>query len=352
MAPEGATSSIAVEGGTARRLEPAATNDCTNPSFEVDLSGWAASLATITRIADAPAVGDWAARVMATSGSGRHGVRHEGNAIVSGGQAVTASTYARRGSGVDWCVFGDAGDTTWHRAFFNLATGVVGGTHGAIASARIDDASAERGPGWWRLIVTYTHDAGGTGNVWLSFEIVAADGNTGGFVAAGGETHDADGASIVLDETEPTSYLEGTLGEGYAWTGATRVSSSTRAAGRLTLPAGAIDTVRGSAIAWLRPAWPGYATAEHVVFELAGGPSRSLSLAHSEGAWRLAAAGAGATAEVSIAATHPLVEWVCVAATWGRTTLTLHLDGERATARSPSRWSRRRSASGARTAVR
>jgi hypothetical protein len=68
-----------------------------------------------------------------------------------------------------------------------------------------------------------------------------------------------------------TAYLDGSMGPGFGWIGAPDGSASTRAAGRLSLPARAFSAVSGGVAFWWRPDHGASFTRDRVLFRLPAG---------------------------------------------------------------------------------
>ncbi len=178
--------------------------------------------------------------------------------------------------------------------------------------------------------------------VWEVRSIAAGDlvGNVGffesGSLPSAGKSFFVD-AVQVEQGTYPTSYLDGSLGEGYAWTGTPHASASTRAAGRLQVEGAWLDARQGGVAAYLRPAWGAADGGTHVVFERAGGDGR-LRLAFEAGTWRLTSTRGAVTSSVDVAASHAWDTDVVVAAGWTPRLLLLQVDGVRAMATRSGGW--------------
>lgn len=309
--------------GTGRLLEAATTNRITNPSFETGVAGWTTNNATIAQDASAAVFGGYGAKIQATAADARHNVE-VGGIAVSAGDVVSCSIYARKGAGADWARFGELNDSGAHAVWFNLASGAIGSTNGTVDSATITAI----GNGVYRLTITATRAA--AGNAIFYYELVQADGQIS-FNAAGTEHHYVDGAQFEKNAAA-TSYADGSLGAGYAWTGAAHASTSTRAASQVVGAAAALAPVAGGACAWLRPSWPGASAAEHVLWHWRAAAGRELLLRHVAGEWRLEASGAGQGATAATPAVHTAGGTAFVWAAWNASVLTVGTAATAATA--------------------
>jgi hypothetical protein len=187
--------------------EDATTNLCTNPSAEMTVADIvrntpmppAPATSTIERSNEQAWVGNYSIKFSNTASTVE--AYRVGAPTPSGvGQTFTASAW----------MFIQSGSFRIRVGFRDSGGNVVGGQSGAYTSAAA---------GWVRLSTTATSPAN-TANV----EIVI------GTNAAGVAYIDA----LQLEEKpSATSYADGSLGFGYAWTGTLHNSSSTRAAGVL-----------------------------------------------------------------------------------------------------------------------
>jgi hypothetical protein len=110
---------------------------------------------------------------------------------------------------------------------YDGTTGNVGGTVGstvaslASSSASLSTTYTDMGGGWWRL--SYTTPTIPAGSSPYNF----------GVQVHPGKTIYIDGVQVEA-KSYPTTYTDGTLGTGYAWTGTAHQSTSTRTAGATT----------------------------------------------------------------------------------------------------------------------
>lgn len=139
---------------------------------------------------------------------------------------------------------GNTNSHTLSAYVYNGTSGAVGGTVDATVAKLVFNGSAQTttytdmGGGWWRL--TYTAAAGsGAQNYGVQVQaakIVYVDG-------------------VQLEEKAyATTYTDGTLGTGYAWTGTEHNSTSTRTAGALQyVGTDNINKDEGSVSFWVKP---------------------------------------------------------------------------------------------------
>ncbi|MDO9444548.1 MAG: hypothetical protein Q7K37_04470 [Dehalococcoidia bacterium] len=124
-----------------------------------------------------------------------------------------------------------------------------------------------------------------------------------------------------------STYIDGDLGEGYAWTGTPHASASTRAAGSLAGRLPAADPARGGVALWLRPMWAGASTVPRTLLDWRDDAGRRLRLRHEDGDWRLEwTSGAAADAAV-VAASHAADGDVRIFAWWTPSVLALEVNG-------------------------
>lgn len=186
-------------------IDRAATNLITNPSFEVDLTGWEAN-----PTAPAPAfsrqvvlkfIGDAALRIDHNSAADFNGVRSVAIAVNSG-QMYAASFWFRTSAAPAWRAqihwFDSAG------AFIN-------------ADPTLDRDGAT---GWTRHVITGVAPANAvTARVYFVNRVVAQ----------GVYSVYIDG--VQFEEGGLSTYCDGSLGPGYSWSGTPHASSSSRTAG-------------------------------------------------------------------------------------------------------------------------
>ncbi len=185
------------QGTRAVKVERGTTNLCANPSVETALAGWAAfrGAEAVTREEADSVYGDYRIKVVTPGVQTFEGVRYTSVAAA----AATAYTLS-----------------VW-----------VKGTKGALLRIDITDDGTPAATGvdftatgeWERKVVTHTTSAGTT----LVYLTVL----TQNVILA--TTFYVDGAQCE-QLVHATTYCDGTLGTGYAWTGAAHASTSTRTA--------------------------------------------------------------------------------------------------------------------------
>jgi len=136
--------------------------------------------------------------------AGPHYVANADAISVTAGKTYTLVGYAKAGAqdSVRFA-FDGAGFSADSYADFNLAAGTVGATAGDATGARIDDM----GNGWYRIEVTATAAAAGSGD----FRLYAADAATGTAVTGDGVTPDilfADLKLVPEAAVKPPGYIE------------------------------------------------------------------------------------------------------------------------------------------------
>lgn len=181
------------------RIEGAATNVFTNPTYRAATTSWVSSGGTATRGTTVVPTGFPASVNLVPGGSDQTWTMT---------LTVTAVTH--------WLSFlvkrSDAAAVT--------AADVVGvGQAGAVTLTFISMA-ATYGTGWYLAFGSYTG--------------VAASSTHGVTAKAGANVYVA---AFQSEITHRTSYLDGAMGSGYAWTGTANASTSTRSACSLSLPA-------------------------------------------------------------------------------------------------------------------
>lgn len=194
-----------VKFGPGLLVEEGTTNLVTNPTAEIDAAGYAVinAQATVARSTLRAFAG--AASILVTR------TNNTGDTVVGYDLAgLTAGTYTSQ-----WRVFvGTAGTKV------QMTAGPAGG------AATSSTATATPGAGWVLLTVTTTLTAGQT--LEIRFQQTAT---------AGGPAPVGSAFSLDAGQTEQkayaTSYCDGTLGSGYAWTGTPHASTSTRAAAQV-----------------------------------------------------------------------------------------------------------------------
>ncbi len=163
---------------------------------------------------------------------------------------------APSGAGINYTTSINPGDTntqTFSAYVYDGTTGNVGGTvSSSIAELIFNDTAvtttyADAGGGWWRL----TYSAAG----------VNAAGNYG-LEIEGSKTIYIDGVQLE-EKAYATTYADGSLGTGYAWTGTANNSTSTRTMATLeySSTSNIKDTV-GTVSFWIKPT---YASSSEII---------------------------------------------------------------------------------------
>lgn len=172
-------------------VEEATTNLITNPSIEVDTTGWAIyNGSTISRDTTYSVFGDASLKIVTDDVGASEGAQSNVSANTAASTEYTLSVYAR-GSGTVRLAFWDAG----------------GGLQVSGVLTLTDT--------WTRLEFTATFGVGAVRNIYI-FTSQKLD-----------VTYYCDGWQLEAQDYA-TSYADGTLGTGYAWTGAAHGSTSTR----------------------------------------------------------------------------------------------------------------------------
>jgi hypothetical protein len=201
-------------------VEEATTNLITNPSVEAGLTGWTVAASgsghSIERVTDRSFSG--VASVKLTRGTGNSQARAPGVSLVAG----TTYTWSVR-------VLAPVGVT-----YSILLSNFAGSTLGSQTNIA--------GTGRWETR-TGTAVAGAAGNHVLTVEITGPSSGAVLWVDA----------AQVEQKAYATSYVDGSLGQGYAWTGAAHASSSTRAATVLDFAAPINGQTPFTLAAFLRP---------------------------------------------------------------------------------------------------
>jgi len=197
-------------GTRAMLVEIATTNLVTNPSFEVDLGGWVnTGFDTWEQITTDGVFGSCCARAYEASIEANEYVSSPEMAV-DADTAYTASLYAKQSecSGAGHFVI------TWFDA-----------AHGYISNS--DPASFGATPfySWKRFVIAGTSPATAA----FARVVVVHSG-------AAGTAYECYLDGVQLEELDcTTSYTDGSLGNGYAWTGAAHASTSTRALTEINL---------------------------------------------------------------------------------------------------------------------
>lgn len=194
-------------GTRALSVEQATTNLCVNPSFEVNVTdGWSLAGGTNpirSRSSSVARFGSYSAQLQAGSTAGGRLV--SSNIALADGETITMSVYA-------------------YQIAANVARLIVYDLTNAMIRATVDAIGTRQ---WERLVGSWTNNTGGTVDVQVWLVNRFGDGATSAWF---------DGVQAEK-LAAPTSYTDGTLGTGYAWTGAAHNSTSTRAATNANLDA-------------------------------------------------------------------------------------------------------------------
>jgi hypothetical protein len=185
--------------------EQAATNLCTNPSFEVDFTSWStvdSATPSVTRTqVSSSAVGGSKSMQLVNTQAGQDDYELYSLSISPGVQ-YTVSAYS----------FVNSASPLTGGALGNRGLWVTDGS--SISATTLDTTSTYYG--WYRHIVTIT--TGSTATT-LSVRLYAPQGTV---------LWD----SVQIEQnSKATAYLDGSLGLGYAWTGTANASTSTRVYG-------------------------------------------------------------------------------------------------------------------------
>jgi Tfp pilus assembly protein PilF len=220
------------EGSQALVVEEGTTNECRDPSFEIDATYWApASLGSVARTTDDARYGG--ASLRCSSGGGQSYAQAcyvEGvttfNAAV--GYAVSAWYKLENlpaGGDISFLAHWNGG------AHDNATTGVMVGT--------------SEGGGWHYVSTVLTPDYGDRteAGFYLSIEGATAD----------GQSFLLDGFQVEQGRDYSTSYCDGDQGEAYSWSGIPHGSTSVRPAAAVAVgTAGNINPAAGTMAIWFR----------------------------------------------------------------------------------------------------
>ena len=292
----GATPSAPARFGTATRIEEATSNLIANPSAEVDTSGWtaAAGAETVARITTRAQFGSASIEVQTPGTSADEGVYQGFNAAAS--TQYAASAYVR----------GDGGGTVKIALYDNIG--------GSFARSAAVTLTAE----WQRITVAGTTSAGAS-----TFRAYVRTDESAGAQAI---TFDVDGLQVEV-RADVTSYCDGSLGAGYAWSGVAHASSSMRDASRVEseIP---FDAAKGAVAVWLRPLWASGAGQQRTVLHRRADANNELHLQHTAaGNWRVEWVSGGSTEFAELAAAHAAGEDVLLVCNWSASTLGVSVNG-------------------------
>lgn len=296
----GATPLVSGAVGSALRLEAATTNFVLNPSFETGTTGWSTS--GTNAIAQVSTQAQSGAAALRCTYNNHTTLAFINSLVLPSAGAYTLSAWVYIPA--DW----DGGRIEVHPWSY------VGSTAGASVQADMS-----RRDQWQRIWQTFTAVSGDLDGQPV---VVAASAPTAGRVIY------VDAVQVEAG-TRPSSYADGSLGSGYAWTGTAHASTSTRTAASLQASGVWLDPVRGSVAAWLRPEWAASANEEHTVLHrraTAGQEWRLFST--TAGVWRLEIQTGGSIAAVEAAATHASGAAVVLAATWDERSVGIAVGGQ------------------------
>ena len=204
-------------------VEEGTTNLITNPSFETNTTGWtgAGTAPTLTRSTARSFVGSASLLVTWPAAAAQASVVLWNNLAATISQTYTISVW----------VYVPTGSPA-------VSLGYYDGANHILATSTLFDR-------WQRLTGTFTAGFTGTHGVGIYNAATATAGQSCYVDAVQAE-----------NKTYSTSFCDGSLGSGYAWTGTAHASTSTRAAGRLKLPLSLTPTTWTLA-AWFKPATTG-----------------------------------------------------------------------------------------------
>jgi len=185
-------------------VEEATTNLCINPSIETNTTGWAATAgATLAKSDDYAVFGDYALKVTPTANVW-DGTYWRPTTLVSG-QTYIASVWVKGVVGISYYI----------ALYDETAAAYVGAVQGFT------------GTGQWQRVTTVAGVAVGNNPARLYIN-KNSSASTGAFYV--------DGAQIE-QKGYATTYCDGSLGSGYAWTGTAHASTSTRTVAEVNLDA-------------------------------------------------------------------------------------------------------------------
>lgn len=280
-------------GSSRTRLQPTGENELPNPSLAIDTFGWAyfGGADTFEVGTDLAVVGETSLKFTRGVAAGSSFVALTG---ISLGPTATyfASAYVR--------VFGGfaASDIRLESVDFSGVTQTY---------QRVWTPADGEGV-WVRLETRIVTTSATSGTIRLR--------TSGSAPPAGGGFY-IDAAQLEVGE-RATSYCDGSLGEGYAWTGTPHASASTRAAGALSLPGAPVAVARGGLFAWLRPSWPADDGATRTLLHRQSGAGEAWRVGFdpTEDAWVMELVGAEVATSVRVPSSHAVDADVFLAAGW------------------------------------
>lgn len=288
----GATPSILDASGLAGlRVERGTTNLLPNPTAGLAAAGWSAGGANgLARVTDLPSMEglpDGVSTGLQLTCQDSASLAFVASSISSGPHAFSAWVYVPS----DW----DGGQIEV-RADWGFSGASVTGAHWADMGAR------DR---WQRLWQVADVGADVDGTPLIRTNALPTPGRSVLVAAAQLEA-----------QPLPTSYADGSLGAGYAWTGSAHASASVREAGHILLAHPRWDLLAGGAAFWVRPSWGAGNAVDGTVWHLSAMSGDAVELRSNAGAWELVAESAGDVSTATIAMEHASEERVLLAATW------------------------------------
>ena len=227
------------EGSQALAVEEGTTNECKNPSVEIEAAFWSpASLGSVARTTDDARYGN--ASLRCSSGGDQSRVQ----GCYSGGVTTFSAS-------IDYVVSG------WYRledlppgGNVSLRVHWKGGAHDNAATS-VAVGTSKTG-GWHRVSAVLTPDYNDRtdANFYLRIEEATGD----------GQSFLLDGFQIEQGQDYSTSYCDGAQGEDYSWSGTPHASTSTRALTYVQYQPSQVNLSSGAIAIWLKPGqfynWP------------------------------------------------------------------------------------------------
>jgi hypothetical protein len=193
-------------------------NVATNPSAEVDTTGWVVvgspTLATQTTFTQ---FGGRGFRLTSSALTEQQYANLVLANVTAQGQSVTISAYFKYNNH-QWIYLGDGAHSSWNRVWFDVQNGIVGTQTNATGT--VEDV----GGGVYRCSVTYTVGAGTPTTVGVAMGLADADGNAT-MTGTAAEIVDFDAVLAEPGATAANSYLDGDSPYG-AWVGTVHDSAS------------------------------------------------------------------------------------------------------------------------------
>ena len=314
LVAEGGHPLVAGPLGITMRLGAGAVNLIANPSFEVDAAGWGlngAGTQSLTRITSDAYSGSACASVTTDGSVGGQGLIWNGTRpAATAGVAYTISGWSKGVSGSSLLRIG--------MEFYDVGGGFLAGfnTPYTMSSA------------WTRATFTATAPAN-TASVRPYYRVHNA-------VAA---TYRVDALQLEA-RAYASTYCDGSLGDGHAWSGTAHASASTRDASRLRGDGAALAASMGGCFAWLRPEWPSTDAGEHVVLHWNMDATHELCVAATgSGTWRARWIDGGVTSSAEVAASQGSGDSLLLAVGWTPRVIMIQIGAARievARATSPS----------------